>query len=101
MLLPVSAFVAAGFEHSIANQYFLSLAWLMTATGHVPAGLDVSAITPGGIVHNLIFATLGNIVGGSCLVGGMYWLIYRKGMGGLTPLSPPVAGGTPAASARR
>lgn len=81
MVLPIGLFVAAGFEHCVANMYFLPLAWLLTATGHVPAGLDVSAITIPGIVHNLIFATLGNIFGGSVMVGGMYWLIYRKGLG--------------------
>lgn len=86
MTLPVAAFVAAGFEHCIANLYFLPLALLLKVTGHVPAGLDVSSITAGGVLHNLLFATLGNIVGGSVFVGGVYWLIYRKGLGGLTPL---------------
>jgi formate/nitrite transporter len=87
LFLPISAFVACGFEHSIANQYFLSMAWLLTVTGQVPAGLDVSVITLGGIFHNLIPVTLGNIVGGSGMVGIMYWLIYRKGMG--TPGAAP------------
>ncbi len=87
MLLPVGLFVAAGFEHCVANMYFLPMAWLLTVTGHVPAGLDVSAITIPGIVHNLVFATLGNIVGGSVMIGGMYWLIYRKGLGGVRPAS--------------
>jgi formate/nitrite transporter FocA (FNT family) len=82
MILPIGLFVAAGFEHCVANMYFLPLAWVLSVTGHVPAGLDVSAITVPGIFHNLVFATLGNIVGGSLMVGGMYWLIYRKGMGG-------------------
>jgi formate/nitrite transporter len=82
MILPIGLFVAAGFEHCVANMYFLPMAWLLTATGHVPAGLDVSVITIPGILHNLVFATLGNIVGGSVLIGGMYWLIYRKGLGG-------------------
>jgi formate/nitrite transporter len=81
MLLPIGLFVAAGFEHCVANMYFLPMALVLTVTGHVPAGLDVSAITVPGILHNLLFATLGNIVGGSVMVGGMYWLIYRKTMG--------------------
>jgi formate/nitrite transporter len=84
MILPIGLFVAAGFEHCIANMYFLPMAWLLSVTGHVPAGLDVSAITIPGIAHNLLFATLGNIVGGSVMVGGMYWLIYRKGLGGVS-----------------
>lgn len=86
MVLPVSAFIAAGFEHCVANMYILPMAWLLSVTGHVPPGMDVSAITLAGIVHNLIPATLGNIVGGAGFVGAVYWLIYRKSLGGLTPL---------------
>ena len=79
LMLPVSAFVAAGFEHCVANMYFLPMAWLLTETGQVPAGFDASVITIGGIVHNLVPVTLGNIVGGSGFVGLAYWVIYRKG----------------------
>lgn len=86
MVLPVACFVAAGFEHCIANMYFLPLAWLLVVTDHVPAGLDVSVITLPGIIHNIVPATLGNIVGGAGFVGFVYWVIYRKGLGGLTPL---------------
>jgi formate transporter len=78
LILPVSAFVAAGFEHCIANMYFLPLAWLATVTGKVPPGFDASLITIPGIIHNLIPVTLGNIVGGAGLVGFVYWMIYRK-----------------------
>jgi formate transporter len=81
LVLPVSAFIAAGFEHCVANMYFLPLAWLMTQTGHVPTGFDASAITMAGIVHNLVPVTLGNIVGGAGLVGAMYWAIYRSAFG--------------------
>jgi formate transporter len=90
MVLPVACFVAAGFEHCVANMYFLPLAWILSVTGQVPAGLDVSAITLAGIVHNLIPATLGNIVGGAGFVGVVYWVIYRKCLGGLTVLPAPV-----------
>jgi formate/nitrite transporter len=85
LILPISAFVAAGFEHCIANMYFLPLAWLLTQTGRVPAGFDASAITIAGIIHNLIPVTLGNIVGGSGFVGFVYWIIYRKGLGAASP----------------
>ena len=81
LILPISAFVAAGFEHCIANMYFLPLAWLLTKTGELPAGFDASLITIPGIIHNLIPVTLGNIVGGAGLVGSVYWTIYRKGVG--------------------
>jgi len=97
MVLPVAAFVAAGFEHCIANMYFLPLAWLLVATGQAPAGLDVSVITLSGIVHNLVPATLGNIVGGAGFVGFIYWAIYRKCLGGLSALPEASAAGEPAA----
>jgi formate transporter len=81
LILPVSAFIAAGFEHCVANMYFLPLAWLMTQTGHVPADFDASLITISGIVHNLVPVTLGNIVGGAGLVGAVYWAVYRAAFG--------------------
>jgi formate/nitrite transporter len=81
LILPVSAFVAAGFEHCIANMYFLPLAWLLTATGNVSEGFDGSVITIPGIIHNLVPVTLGNIVGGAGLVGFIYWTIYRRVVG--------------------
>jgi formate transporter len=94
MVLPVACFVAAGFEHCVANMFFLPMAWVLAETGHAPAGIDVSSITLLNIAHNIIPATLGNIVGGAGFVGLIYWAIYRKGLGGLTPLPAPVA--TPA-----
>jgi formate transporter len=81
LALPVSAFIAAGFEHCVANMYFLPLAWLMTQTGNVPPDFDASLITISGIVHNLVPVTLGNIVGGAGLVGAIYWAIYRAAFG--------------------
>jgi formate transporter len=81
LILPISAFIAAGFEHCVANMYFLPLAWLLTQTGNVPANFDASLITISGIVHNLVPVTLGNIVGGAGLVGAVYWAIYRAAFG--------------------
>jgi formate transporter len=81
LILPVSAFIAAGFEHCVANMYFLPLAWLLVQTGNVPANFDASPITMAGIIHNLIPVTLGNIVGGAGLVGALYWAIYRAAFG--------------------
>lgn len=82
LVFPISAFIAAGFEHCVANMYFLPLAWLMARTGNIPADFDASAITMTGIIHNLVPVTLGNIVGGAGLVGAMYWIIYRAAFGG-------------------
>jgi formate transporter len=81
VLLPISAFIAAGFEHCVANMYFLPLAWLLVHTGHVPANFDASPITIAGIIHNLIPVTLGNVVGGAGFVGAVYWAIYRAAFG--------------------
>jgi len=81
VVLPVSAFIAAGFEHCVANMYFLPLAWLLIETGQVPANFDTSPITLSGIIHNLAPVTLGNIVGGAGFVGAFYWAIYRAAFG--------------------
>jgi formate transporter len=81
VILPVSAFIAAGFEHCVANMYFLPLAWLLIQTGHTPANFDASLITMAGIIHNLVPVTLGNIVGGAGFVGAAYWAIYRVTFG--------------------
>lgn len=76
IVLPVSAFVAAGFEHSIANMYFFPLALLLKAGGAVlPAGGE--AITVYAMFRNLVPVILGNIVGGSVLVALVYHVIYR------------------------
>jgi formate/nitrite transporter len=69
ILLPISAFVALGFEHSVANMFFLPLA-LINGSPEV----DVA-----GMVANLVPVTLGNVVGGGVLVGLAYWLCYRPG----------------------
>jgi len=81
LILPVSAFIAAGFDHCVANMYFLPLAWLLTQTGNVPSNFDASLITIPGIIHNLVPVSLGNIVGGAGLVGAVYWAIYRAAFG--------------------
>ena len=58
------AFIGSGFEHSIANQTLLSLAMLL------PHGVDISLA---GFIHNQIYVTLGNIIGGGAFVGAVYW----------------------------
>jgi len=78
LVLPISAFVAAGFEHSVANMYFIPLGIIVATFGQVPAGFDASSLTLAGALHNLIPVTLGNIFGGSVLVGFVYFFIYHK-----------------------
>lgn len=73
LLLPISAFVACGFEHCVANMFFLPMGLVLNSVGFGAAG----AITLGGVAYNLVLATLGNIAGG-LIVGLAYWFIYRK-----------------------
>ena len=74
---PVTAFVAAGFEHSIANMYFMPLAMLVQQFG--PPGVGAAPITWSGMASNLVPVVCGNLVGGSILVGLAYYVIYRRG----------------------
>jgi formate/nitrite transporter len=86
---PVAAFVAAGFEHSIANLYLLPYALAVKAWAGpefwTALGLDAGAaypdLTVGGALHNIVVATIGNLVGGSLMVGAVYWLIYLRRRG--------------------
>lgn len=82
---PVAAFVAAGFEHSIANLYLvpygLMIKWLAAPEFWVVIGAtaaDFPNLTLGGAVHNVAVATLGNLIGGSLLVGAVYWFVYLR-----------------------
>jgi formate/nitrite transporter len=80
---PIMAFVIAGFEHCVANMYYLLLGLFAKAN---PTYVELSHQTPEKvsninfthIAQNLIPATLGNIVGGGIFVGLAYWLIYKQ-----------------------
>ena len=80
----MSAFVATGFEHSIANLYLVPLA--MFVASFDPAFLAArglaaqsDAITwTGFVLWNLLPVTLGNVIGGSLLVGAVYWFVYLR-----------------------
>jgi formate transporter len=82
---PIAAFVAAGFEHSIANLYLLPYglaikAWagaeFWTGIGQTPAAFP--ELNVGAALHNIVVATIGNLVGGSLMVGGVYWFVYLR-----------------------
>ena len=82
VIFPITAFVAAGFEHSVANMYFIP-AGLFLKSGAEPGQLasagDLSHLTwDAFFVENLLPVTLGNIIGGSLLVGLVYWSIYLR-----------------------
>ena len=79
IVFPISAFVAAGFEHSVANMYIIPLAMLLQTFGNV--GATANTVTWVGFFSNLVPVILGNIVGGSVLVGLVYHVIYRRAPG--------------------
>ena len=84
IVFPISAFVAAGFEHSIANMYIIPLAMLIkTSAAAVPAGTET--ITWAAFAGNLVPVIAGNLVGGSVLVALVYWIIYLRPAGKAKP----------------
>ena len=80
---PIAAFVASGFEHSVANMYFIP-AGLLVKLGIQSGHWELSGVlvegyadlTLAGFVQNLIPVTIGNIIGGALLVGVVYWFVY-------------------------
>ncbi|TAK10881.1 MAG: formate transporter FocA [Anaerolineae bacterium] len=86
ILFPISAFVAAGFEHSIANMYFIPVGILIKDFAPpkfwTTAGLDAlnyADLTWGAFfMNNLLPVTIGNIIGGAVLVGVVYWAVYLR-----------------------
>jgi formate transporter FocA len=84
---PIAGFVAAGFEHSVANMYFIPIGLFIkggapgtfwTMINKTPA--DFPALTWSGFfINNLVPVTIGNIIGGGIMVGLVYWFVYLKG----------------------
>jgi len=96
ILFPISAFVAAGFEHCVANMYFVPLGLFIR--NFAPASFwetigktsaDYANLTWGNfLLRNLLPVTVGNIIGGAVLVGAVYWFIYLRAK--RSPASPQV-----------
>ena len=84
IVFPIAGFVNMGFEHSIANMFFIPMGFLAAAD---PAIVQAANLAPGsldqlnlmGFARNLAAVTLGNIIGGTVLVAGMYFLVYMRG----------------------
>jgi len=76
IIFPISAFVAAGFEHSVANMYLIPLGILLKDKVAV-AGSE--QLNWNGLWTNLLPVTLGNIAGGSVMVALVYFFIYQRG----------------------
>ncbi len=85
ILFPITAFVASGFEHSVANMYFLSIAWIIKsfaspefwAAAHASPDQFVHITLERALIGNLLPVTIGNTLGG-LMVGLMYWGIYCR-----------------------
>lgn len=77
IVFPISAFVAAGFEHCVANMYFIPMAMFLISADPSAALLHTE-ISGAGLLQNMIPVILGNLMGGSVLVGLVYYLIYLR-----------------------
>ncbi len=84
-MLPVAAFAAAGFEHVVANMYFIPFGLLIKsqaapefweAIHSSPA--NFAGLSLAGLVKNLVAVTIGNFIGGAVLVAGAYWMLYLR-----------------------
>jgi formate transporter len=82
---PIAAFVAAGFEHSVANMYFIPYGMMVkygAAASFWKGGLSPDAfpaVTIGGFIANVVPVSIGNVIGGGVLVGAVYWFVYLRG----------------------
>ena len=86
IIFPISGFVAAGFEHSVANMYFIPIGLFIknfdpqfTTQIIEVTGLNLDSLTWGSFfLNNLLPVTIGNIIGGAVLVAAVYWSIYLR-----------------------
>jgi formate transporter len=82
IIFPITAFVAAGFEHSIANMYFLPIALFIKQFDPAftaSTKLDLTNLTWSNfLLANLLPVTIGNIIGGALLVAAVYWIVYLR-----------------------
>ena len=84
VLFPITAFVASGYEHSIANMYFIPLGLMLKSQDAVLAAGDLDAAgladldVANFLLANLLPVTAGNLAGGGLLVGAVNWFIYRR-----------------------
>jgi formate/nitrite transporter len=78
VLFPITAFVAVGGEHSVANMFLIPMGLLLKLTGFTPDGFDAAALDVASTFYNLGLVTLGNMVGGVILVGLVYWFVFHR-----------------------
>jgi formate transporter len=83
---PIATFVAAGFEHSVANMYFIPLALFVKGSGDATffeaigrTAANFPNLTWGNFfIANLLPVTIGNVIGGAIMVGLIYWFVYLR-----------------------
>ena len=78
IIFPITAFVAMGFDHVVANMFFLPAAWFLHAGG----------VTMSNMLLNLLFAFVGNAVGAGLFVAGGYWYLYARNAPAPSPAPP-------------
>lgn len=82
IVFPITAFVAAGFEHCVANMYYIPMGLLIKEfdpTFTAGTGLELPRLTwTGFFVDNLLPVTVGNVIGGAVMVAAVYWFIYLR-----------------------
>lgn len=87
IIFPITAFVACGFEHSVANMYFIPIGLVLKGNAEILSSIGTAALASGELenltirgflLYNLLPVTLGNIIGGSVLVGLVYWFVYHR-----------------------
>ena len=78
IFFPIMAFVALGYEHVVANMYFVPMGIFLKGTG-VAAGIDTASLGWGRFMTaNVIPVTIGNVIGGAIFVGTSYWWVYAR-----------------------
>ena len=85
IVFPTAAFIAMGFEHSIANMYFITIGLILVEDPSIPGilqqagvSIDLSNLNMAGFLKNMLPVTIGNIVGGSIFIGLAYWFTYYR-----------------------
>ena len=80
IIFPISAFVAMGFEHSVANMFMIPFGMMIGGDPALvaKAGVDMVKLNVAGLVGNLIPVTIGNIIGGAFFVAKAYWYVYLR-----------------------
>lgn len=84
IVFPITAFVNMGFEHCVANMFFIPMGYLASLDPSIISAANLAQDTTAhlnmaGFLNNIAAVTLGNIFGGTVLVAGMYYVVYLRG----------------------